>query len=113
MSGARPEIFTETLIVEGAAPLDASSESQACVFVAVQSIVPLPLLVTLMACDAGLLPPAIALKVREGLLVDNTGVDDLTGIKAIDSGTLPTGIVVATALVAVAMTETLLSGPTT
>lgn len=61
------------MIVEGAVPLDVSSESQDCVFDAVQVSVPPPVLVTARACDAGLAPLDVALNVREVGTTASTG----------------------------------------
>ena len=52
-----PDVFTLTVMVEGAVPLADDTESQAASLDAVQAIVPPPLLDTLSVLPAGLDPP--------------------------------------------------------
>ena len=59
---ARPEVLTVSVIVVGAVPLVADSESQAASFDAVQARLPPPVLLIVNVLVAGLDPPTTPLK---------------------------------------------------
>ena len=77
---------TDALMVEGAVPLDVSSDSQDCVFEAVQSRVPPPVLAIATGCAAGLLPPTVALKVNDRGLTERTGLAVMVSVTGIVTG---------------------------
>jgi len=82
----RPEVLTVATTVPEFVPVVGLSVSHAALSVAVQDSVPLPVVVTLMLCAAGLVPPAAPLK----LSADGPRV--ITGVEAAeitrDTGTL-------------------------
>lgn len=64
MPTASPETFVVTVKEPGAVPARGERESQAAVVLTLQLNVPVPELLTVTACPAGLLPPWVAEKAR-------------------------------------------------
>lgn len=85
---------TDALMVEGAVPLDVSSDNHDCVFEAVQVNVPSPVLLIARACDAGFALPAVALNVREVGATVSTGTAVTVSVTGTVMGELPAPVAV-------------------